>query len=93
VQESGGEKDVRFIIGIELDDHEISIVWEMVSTAEGKIFRVGFPNGTVGELRGGVGEVGIPPMEKTRRIALRRNWVIPCAMTRRDWVLVSRSTR
>ena len=38
VQESGGENDVRFIIRIELDDHEISIVWEMVSTAEGKIF-------------------------------------------------------
>jgi hypothetical protein len=93
VQESIGENDVRFIIGIELDDHEISIVREMVSTAEGKIFRVGSPNGTVGELRGGVGEDGVPPMEEARGIAVRRNWVIPCTMTRRNWVLVSRSTR
>jgi hypothetical protein len=83
VQESGGENDVRFIIGIKLDDHEISIVWEMVSIAVGKIFRVGSPNGTVGELRGGVREDGVPPMEETRGIAVRRNWVIPCTVTRR----------
>jgi len=87
-----GENDVRFIIRIELDDYEISIVWEMVSTAEGKILRVGFSNGTIGELRGGVGEEGIPPIEETRGIAVRRNWVVPCTMTRRDWVLVSTGT-
>jgi hypothetical protein len=80
---------VRFIIGIELDDYEISIVWEMVSVAEGEILRVGFPNGTVGKLRGGVGKEGIPPIEKTRGIAVGRDWIVPCAMTRRDWVLVS----
>jgi hypothetical protein len=65
----------------------------MVSTAEGKILRVGFPNGTVGELRGGVGEMGIPPIEETRGVAVGRDWVFPCTMTRRDWVLVSTSTR
>ena len=93
MQESGVENDVRFIIRIELDDHEISVVWEMVGTAEGEIFRVGSPNGTVGELRGGVGEEGVPPLEETRGIAVGRNWVIACTMTRRNWVLVSRSTR
>ena len=65
----------------------------MVDTAEGKIFRVGFPNGTVGELRGGVGEEGVPPMEETRGIAVSRNWVIACTMTRRNWVPVSSRTR
>ena len=84
---------MRFIIGIELDNYEVGIVWEMVSTAEGKILRVCFPNGTVGELRGGVGEEGIPPVEETRRIAVWRDWVAPCTMARRDWVLVSTSTR
>jgi hypothetical protein len=92
VQEFGEENDVRFIIGIELDNHEISIVWEVVSIAEGKIFRVGPPNGTIGELRGGVGEEGVPPIEETRGITVRSNWVIPCTMTRRNWALVSRST-
>jgi hypothetical protein len=74
----------RSIIGIKLDDYEISIVREMVSTAEGKILGVGFPNGTIGELRGGVGEERIPPIEETRGIAVWRDWVVPCTMTRRD---------
>ena len=87
VQESGGENDVRFIIRIELDDHEISIVWEMVSIAEGKIFGVGCPNGTVGELRGGVGEDGVPPIKETRGIAFRRNRVVPCTMARGNWYM------
>jgi hypothetical protein len=64
---------VRFIIGVEFDDYEISIVREMVSIAEGKILGVGSPNGTVGELRGGVREEGIPPVEETRGITLRRD--------------------
>jgi hypothetical protein len=84
---------VRSIIGIKLDDYEISIVREMVSTAEGKILGVGFPNGTIGELRGGVGEERIPPIEETRGIAVWRDWVVPCTMTRRDWVLVNTNTR
>lgn len=75
---------MRFIIGIEFDYYEISVVWEMVSTTEGKILRVGSPNGTVGELRGGVGKNGVPPIEETRGIAVWCDWVIPCTMTRRD---------
>ena len=39
---------MRFVIGIELDNDEIGIVREMVSTAEGKILRVGHSNGTIG---------------------------------------------
>jgi hypothetical protein len=73
--------DVRFIIGIELDNDEIGIVREMVSTAEGEILRVGLTNSTVGELRGGVGEDGIPPIEETGGITVWRNWVIASTMT------------
>jgi hypothetical protein len=76
-----GENDVRFIIGIELDDDEVGIVREMVSTAEGKILRVGFANATVGELRGGVREDGIPPIEETGGIAAWSNWVVASTMT------------
>ena len=84
---------MRFIIGIEFDYYEISVVREMVSTTESKILRVGSPNGTVGELRGGVGEEGVPPVEETRGIAVRCDWVVPCTMTRRDWVPISTGTR
>jgi hypothetical protein len=53
----------------------------MVSTAEGKVLGVGFSNGTVGELRGGVREEGIPPMEETGGVAVGRNWVVASAVT------------
>jgi hypothetical protein len=76
-----GGNGVRFVIGIELDDDKIGIVREMVSTAEGKILRVGFTNGTVCELRGGVREDGIPPIEETGGIAVWRNWVAAGTMT------------
>ena len=77
--------DVRFVVGIELDNDEIGIVREMVSTAKSKILGGGFTNGTVGELRSGVGEEGIPPIEEHGGIAVRRNWVVASAMTGRDW--------
>ena len=70
-----GGNDARFVIGIEFDDDEIGVVREMVSTAKGEILRVGFTNGTVGELRGGVREDGIPPIEETGGIAVWRDWV------------------
>jgi hypothetical protein len=79
---------VRLVIRIELDDNEIGIVREVVSTAESEVLRVGLTNGTVGELRGGMREKGIPPVEKNGGIATRRNWVATGTMTRRDWVKV-----
>ena len=41
---------MRLVFGIELNDYEISVVWQMVGTTEGKVFRGGVPNGAVGEL-------------------------------------------
>lgn len=76
---------MRFVVGIELDDDEIGIVREMVSAAKRKILGGGFTNGTVGELRSGVGEEGIPPIEEYRGIAVLRNWVVASAVTGRDW--------
>ena len=78
---------MRFVVGIELDNNEVGIVREMVSTAKSKIFGGGFTNGTVGELRSGVGEEGIPPIEEHGGIAVRRDWVVASAMTGRDWKL------
>jgi hypothetical protein len=84
---------VRFVIGIELDNDEIGIVREMVSTAEGKILRAGHSNGTIGELRSGVGEERIPPVEETGGIAVWCDRVAPSTMTRRDWVVISQYKR
>jgi hypothetical protein len=85
--------DVRFVIRVELDNDEIGIVREMVSTAEGKILGVGPLNGTIGELGGGVGEERIPPVEETGGIAAWCNWVGAGTMTRRDCVVISTSVR
>lgn len=84
---------MRFVVGVKLENYEISIVREMVSTAEGKILGVCLPNSTVGELRSGVREEGIPPIEETGGVAVRGDWVVTRAMTRRDWTVVSTTTR
>ena len=85
--------DVRFVIRVELDNDEIGVVREMVSTAEGKILGVGRSDGTIGELGGGVGEERIPPVEETGGIAAWCNWVAAGTMTRRDCVVFSTSVR
>jgi len=50
IYESDKDGNVRCIIRIKLDNDEVSVVWEVVRAAEGKILRVGCSNGTVCEL-------------------------------------------
>ena len=72
---------LRSVVGVELDDDEVGVVWQVVGVAKGEILRVGAPHGAVGELGGRVGEDAVPPVEETGWIAVRCDGVVAGAVT------------
>lgn len=72
------------VSGVELEDDQIRLVWEMVLGAERKVRRVHLPGGSVGKLRGRVGEDVVPPLEELGRVALDGDGIVSGSVASRD---------
>lgn len=65
---------------IKIENDKIGIVGKMMCGAKCKIRRVGATKGAYGQFGRGMGEYSVPPVEETRRIARRGDWIFACTV-------------
>lgn len=75
------DRNILRIVSCKLEDHEVGLIWQVVSAAEGEVGRVGLAHGSVGELRRWMREDIVPPVEEAGWIALLGDWVVSRTMT------------
>ena len=74
----------RFVVGIELDDHKVRIVGEVMARAEGEVVRICLSQCPIREFACRMRKHGVPPVEESVWVASCRYWIIPRAVTCRD---------